>query len=88
MSLYVLDTDVLTLFARSHPLLNQRVLRQRWDELAITVITVEEQVCGWFTALRRANQPQMVAFACQSLAEAIQLLSQWRMLLFTIPAID
>jgi tRNA(fMet)-specific endonuclease VapC len=47
MSLYVLDTDILTLYRQAHPLVRQRVAAQPPDDLAITVISVEEMLSGW-----------------------------------------
>jgi tRNA(fMet)-specific endonuclease VapC len=47
MSLYVLDTDTLTLFEEGHPSVLQRVEAHSADDLAITVLSVEEQLSGW-----------------------------------------
>jgi tRNA(fMet)-specific endonuclease VapC len=44
MSLYVLDTDMLTLVEEGHPVASRRFLQQRPEDLAITVLTVEEQL--------------------------------------------
>jgi tRNA(fMet)-specific endonuclease VapC len=49
MGLYVLDTDVLTLHRTGHPKVKQQVLSHSQDDLAITVISVEEQLIGWYT---------------------------------------
>jgi tRNA(fMet)-specific endonuclease VapC len=88
MSLYVLDTDVLTLFARDHVLVKQRADSHPRNEIAVTVITAEEQLSGWYTFLRRANQPSLLAHAYQRFAETIVLLARWQLLSFTVPAID
>ena len=53
MSLYVLDTDVLTLFVNGNPAVIRNVVDHSADALAITVISVEEQLRGWYTVLRR-----------------------------------
>ena len=55
MSLYILDTDHLTLYQMGHHRLMHNILRRLADQLAITVITVEEQLTGWQRALRQAN---------------------------------
>ena len=47
MSVFLLDTDHLTLYEMGHPQLLQNVVRHLADELAISVITVEEQLSGW-----------------------------------------
>lgn len=88
MSLHVLDTDVLVLFQEGHPLVCRRVLSRSIGQLATTVITVEEQLSGWYTLLRRAKRPQQLAHAYQRLADNVQLLSHLQILSFTEPAIE
>ncbi len=61
MSLYVLDTDTLTLLERSHPVVLQHYNATPSADLAITIITVEEQLTGWFARLRRAKRPDEIA---------------------------
>jgi tRNA(fMet)-specific endonuclease VapC len=71
VSLYVLDTDILSLYERGHPVVSQRVRARPTTDLAITVLTVEEQLSGWYALLRRSRTPDRVAVAYQSLAEAV-----------------
>jgi tRNA(fMet)-specific endonuclease VapC len=87
MSLYILDTDMLTLYHRGHLLVRQRVLSHSPSELAITVISVEEELSGWYTLLRQAKQAPQVERVYQRLAESIPLLAQWRILSFVQAAI-
>jgi tRNA(fMet)-specific endonuclease VapC len=87
MSLFVLDTDTLVLFQEGHDVVCGRVLARPIDELAITVISIEEQLSGWYTLLRRAKSTEKLARAYQRLADAVALLSQFRILSFTEPAI-
>jgi tRNA(fMet)-specific endonuclease VapC len=42
MSLFVLDTDIVSLPQRGHPRVVSRCAARRPDELAITVISLEE----------------------------------------------
>lgn len=56
MTLYVLDTDILSLFQSGHPTVCQRIGVVPPDEVAVTVISVEEQLSGWYTLLRRAKR--------------------------------
>jgi tRNA(fMet)-specific endonuclease VapC len=86
--IYVLDTDILVLFQEGHSAVCQRVLAQRIDELATTVITVEEQLSGWYTLLRRKKAPEHLARAYQRLADSVQLLSRFQILSFTEPSIE
>jgi hypothetical protein len=46
MSLYVLDTNITTLYQRGHEAVMHHALTHPPAELAITVITVEEQLSG------------------------------------------
>jgi tRNA(fMet)-specific endonuclease VapC len=46
MSLYILDSDTLSLAQRGHVEVIRRVLSVDSGQLAITVITVEEQLTG------------------------------------------
>ncbi len=46
MSLWILDTDHLTLFQMGHPLITQRIHQLNDEEIGITIISVEEQVKG------------------------------------------
>ena len=52
MSLYVLDTDHFTLYRYGHEAVTQRVEAVPAQELAITIITIEEQLTGWFIRLQ------------------------------------
>jgi tRNA(fMet)-specific endonuclease VapC len=87
MSLYVLDTDILTLYRHGHALLKQRIEDDPSLDLAITVISVEEQLSGWYTMLRQVTQPPDLARAYQELADSTQFLGGWDILSFTEPAI-
>src|SRR5690349_20362444 len=87
MALYVLETDILSLYRQGDPLVCQRVNAKPSNELAITVITVEEQISGWYTVLRRANQPPDVARRYQELAGTVSFLGGWTILPYPEPAI-
>lgn len=86
MSRFILDTDTLSLHERGHSVLSPAI-RAHKEELAITVISVEEQLSGWYSLLRRASQPPDVARAYQRLASAVQFYSGMVILSFKEPAI-
>jgi len=71
---YILDTDVLTLFQLGIAGISQAVRSCPPDELAITVITVEEQLTGWYSLLRRVTRSDDLALSYQSLVESVQFL--------------
>lgn len=53
MSLYILDTDHVTLHQHNHPCVIARIQTCAIEELAITVVTVEEQMRGRLAQLGR-----------------------------------
>ena len=86
MSLYVLDRDIVTQYWEGHPQVVARVDGCPHEDLAITVITVEEQLTGWYTLVRRLRRPPELAQAYRRLGEAVSFVAQWRILPFTEPA--
>ena len=87
MSLFVLDTDTLTLLQRRNPLVCERAAAHA-TETAITVLTVEEQLSGWYGLLRKAKKPDRLVEAYRSLAENVRFLSQLRILDYDAPALS
>jgi tRNA(fMet)-specific endonuclease VapC len=88
MSLYILDTDTLTLFEEGHPGVLQRVAAHAPGELAITVLSVEEQLSGWYTRVRQAKSPDRLALAYARLARTVRFLSRIQIFDFDLPAIQ
>jgi tRNA(fMet)-specific endonuclease VapC len=88
MTLHVLDTDTLVLFQEGHGEVCRRVLSQPVDELATTAITIEEELSGWYTLLRRAKDDTQLARAYQRLVDSVRVLGQFHLLSFTEAAID
>jgi tRNA(fMet)-specific endonuclease VapC len=58
---WILDTDILTLYERDHPVVVQHCTAHAPASVAITIISVEEQFSGWYTRLRRAKNPDELA---------------------------
>ena len=87
MSLYVLDTDTLVLFQVGHAAVCRQVLSRPIDELAVTVISVEEQLSGWYTLVRRAKNTSQLSRAYQRLADTVHMLGCFPVLSFTEAAI-
>jgi tRNA(fMet)-specific endonuclease VapC len=63
MNLFVLDTDMLTLLEEAHPVVCKKVSEISAAELAVTVVTVEEKLTGWYTLIRRAKKPDQFIHA-------------------------
>ena len=87
MSLWVLDTDVLTLWLRGQETIAARVAATPPQQLAVTIITVEEVLGGWYTQIRQARDDQQLARAYQALHEAIEFSRSIRILPFDLPEI-
>src|SRR5260370_31234948 len=86
MSLYVLDTDTVSLYQRGHPTVLQH-FQLHVNDVATTVITVEEQLTGWYAKLRSTRRPDQLAAVYERLARTVQNLAHFRLLLFPEPAI-
>lgn len=71
---YLLDTDTISLLQEQHPNVVRRVTETPLEMIAITVITVEEQLSGWYTYLRQARTVRQQVSAYQHLAEAVSFL--------------
>jgi tRNA(fMet)-specific endonuclease VapC len=55
VSRYIFDTDHVTLHQHGHSTIVQRLLRLEDDDIAVTIITVEEQIRGRLDIVRRYN---------------------------------
>ena len=90
MSLYVLDTDTLSLYQRGLPNVVAKVDAQHALDpatLAITVVTVEEEMTGWYTLLRQARTPDEEIRAYERLAESVPLLARWQIIPLSRPSL-
>ena len=88
MSLHVLDTDVISLFQHGHPAVTAAVQRHPLSDIAITVLTVEEQLSGWYAELRNAKKPAALAAVYQRMALTVRFLGHLPILPLTEPAIN
>ena len=87
MSLYVLDTDHLSLYRYGHPEVSARIEATPADQLAVTIITIEEQLRAWYTQVRRARDRDRLARAYQGLLEVAETSKYIRVLPFTSRAV-
>ncbi len=86
MSLYVFDTDHLSLYQAGHTRVLLNVMKHMQDQLALSIITVEELLNGWQTALRKARDDVRRAEAYRRMALAVEDLSGWAIFPFALPA--
>jgi tRNA(fMet)-specific endonuclease VapC len=87
MSLFVLDTDILSLWQHGHAAVSQHVAAHSQSELAVAVITVQEQLDGWHARLPRAKRPKQIADLYQRLADTVRFLARVEILPYTEQAI-
>jgi tRNA(fMet)-specific endonuclease VapC len=87
MSLFALDTDILTLYQFGQAAVVRRVRAHSPTDIAITVITIEEQLGGWYTKLRRVKKPEDVAQVYQRLADNVRSVREMQIVSFTAAAI-
>lgn len=83
MSLWILDTDHVSLFQRGHPQIINRLAKVVSTELSITIITLEEQLRGRFQMTRRASSPNELIFAYQNLHVTFDSLKSFSILDFS-----
>lgn len=88
MKLFILDTDTLTLHQKGHPAVGDNIALHDPDDLAVSVITVEEQLSGWYSVLRQAKTNSKLARAYSQLAACVESLSDLRVLPFNEACID
>lgn len=87
MNLFILDTDTVSLFQRNHPAVRTAVLSHPIVELSISVLTVEEQLSGWYSELRKAKNPPDLAAVYQRMTSTVKFFAALQILTFTEAAI-
>ncbi len=89
MTLYVLDTDHVSLAQREHPAVLRRLATKPVIEIAATIVTAEEQMRGWLKAIRRAAQDkERLLWAYAGLRRALDYFKSARLLDFDEPAFE
>jgi len=88
MTRYVLDTDTLTLLQEGHPAVSRRFLNEPQEDVAITVLSIEEQLSGWYTQVRKAKKPERLAWAYRRLGETVRFFSRMQIWTYDVPAME
>ena len=86
MSLFIFDTNMLTLFERMNPAVIRSIFYHIGDDIQACSITVEEQISGWFRLIRAAKTPQQVETTHKRLANAVKTLGAWDIIPFSAAA--
>ena len=87
MTLFVLDTDILTLFQLGHATVRRNVAAHA-IHVSTSVISVEEQLTGWYSVVRQAKQVDKLARAYHQLAVNVASLAFLKVLNFDVPSIQ
>ena len=87
MAQYILDTDMITLLQKGNAAVTAHIKAHSATDVVTTAITIEEQLSGWSTFLRRATQPAEVELASIRLIQAVVHLAKLPLLPFTVAAI-
>ncbi|MDF5718113.1 MAG: type II toxin-antitoxin system VapC family toxin [Rhizonema sp. NSF051] len=82
MSVWILDTDTISLFQNQHLLLKQRVNQVSLEEIAVTVITVEEQMRGWLNVIRQSSEEQRLMWGYLALRQGVEFFNTIKILDF------
>ncbi|MEH2465826.1 type II toxin-antitoxin system VapC family toxin [Nostoc sp.] len=88
MTLWILDTDHVSLFQQLHPVITQRINAVNSEDIAITIITVEEQLRGRFNVIRKASSSDALLLAYAKLQATLEFLKNVRSLKFDEYAIN
>ena len=83
MSLYILDTDHVSLFQRQHPQVVRRVQNTPANQLAVTIVTFEEQLRGRLNRIRQAQKSDALISAYKNLKATKDFFNTINMLDFT-----
>jgi len=88
MTRWILDTDHVSLLQRGHPVVVSRVAAVEPSKIAVTVITIVEQMYGRLDVIKRAKSKQELVTAYSLLRTTFNRLCQANILDFDEAAFD
>lgn len=78
MASYILDSNTLTLLKYKQPRVLNAVERHHKEHvIAVTCVSVDEYLTGWYAKYRRVKTAEQKAIASSGLAEALRTLRQY-----------
>ncbi len=83
MSLYILDTDHISLFQYRHPQVTQKIISTTPEQIAVTIISLEEQLYGRLNKIRRGKNLEALVSAYSKLQATWDFFNTVNMLNFT-----
>jgi tRNA(fMet)-specific endonuclease VapC len=87
VSRYLLDTDTFSLYLRHDHAVLGALLRHLTDQVAVSVITVQEVWDGWAAVIGKAKTPEQVAAAYGRLTDTLNDLKNWPIVSFSAGAV-
>ncbi|WP_218596688.1 type II toxin-antitoxin system VapC family toxin [Chroogloeocystis siderophila] len=88
MTLWILDTDHVSLLQRGHPVVVQKVATVNPDEIAVTIVTMVEQMYERLEVIKRAKTKETMILAYTQLRQTFDRLCQANILDFDRGAYD
>lgn len=83
---YILDTDHISLYRRGNAAVQARVAAIPASQIAVTIISFEEQIRGRLAQIRRANNEARVILAYQLVRETLDYFTTVQVLDFDMAA--
>jgi len=71
MAIFLLDTDILSLYQRNHTQVLAAIANHSTDQLCLSSISIEEQISGWSGLSRSAKNHQQQAQAAMLLSTLV-----------------
>jgi tRNA(fMet)-specific endonuclease VapC len=87
MTIYVFDTDHLSLYGRNHPKIIENILAAK-VQLTTTAINVEEQLRGRLAQIAEAKDGRTKSIAYRFLVDTVMLLSEFTVLQYDAKSDD
>ncbi|UKO97035.1 type II toxin-antitoxin system VapC family toxin [Nostoc sp. UHCC 0870] len=85
--LYILDTDHVSLLQNGNRIITKRISKKNPENLAVTVITLEEKMKGWLNEINKSNNEAFrvnskLLWAYKGLADEINFFNNIQLLAF------
>jgi tRNA(fMet)-specific endonuclease VapC len=84
---YIFDTDIFSLYLQQNLAVVGAVVRHISDQVAVSIITVQEVWDGWEAVITRAKTPDQVAAAYSRLTDTLNELKNWSVVTFSTAAV-
>ena len=85
---WLLDTDIVSLWAQGNPAVCERLVAVPSDELAISIVTAEELLGGWYADLRKARTDDRLLWTYASLEMTLAFLRRITVISFDAAALQ